>query len=192
MCLSNSPTTNEREDRNMVTTSKVISFIVALSNIAGFIPMFIAYTNGYTLDFVLTSCAVLFSFLHHITATNRSLVPYYLASPKNESNLLWLDRIFALTLCVRGLGYVYLLESESFYHFNYKFYLLVSFALICLFISDVLIKTALTTKMRFIYGMFHSTWHIVIFFVWAVVINNATKVNEIQKIMPIIINLFEE
>lgn len=178
MCTSIPGDDNDKHSKTAFI-SKVISLIVALSNVIGVIPLYVTFTHHIGVDFTLTLCAMLFSFLHHITATNRKLIPYVLASKNTESTLLWLDRIFALSLVLRGIGYLNYIytnfhDDEMNQMMMFIIYI-IGVALVCLFVSDVLIKEAYTNKMRIIYGILHSIWHMLAFFAWGCILAVAIK-----------------
>jgi hypothetical protein len=162
--------------------SRLISLIVSFSNIAGIFAVYIALQNEAYTDVMLTVSAMVFSFLHHITATNRKLIPFFLAREDREKTLLWLDRIFALTLVIRGILYLYYISNDAIIQYNAFFlYSTIMFALLCLFISDVLIKNATTTERRVVYCIFHCMWHIVAFLCWFVILLLAFREQEKRR-----------
>ncbi len=174
MCIFNCCDDNVMPIAHRTFMSRAISFVVSISNAMAFFPMMIAYNHGKFFDIVFTILAFTFSTLHHLTATNRKLVPMFLIDNKIESLLLQFDRICAGTLVVRGLMYAYDIHWSDNFHMSLEsaitmtiVYVLGTIALICVLISDVMIKHAVTTRMRLTYGFFHSVWHVLAFVAWA-------------------------
>lgn len=121
-------------------------WIVSLSNLAFLVPIIITKVKK---EKVLLSLTMIFSFLHHITATNRVLSPLF--ESRYSQELLWADRLFA------GLCIIYAIASRKVPSKRTCSWIVL--ALSALFYAEVC-RDLTNTNELYRYTTFHTFWHV--------------------------------